>query len=97
MNEADTLLEITHWLTGRLATLLEVPTQEIDTTVPLDALGVTSMEEVMITSELEQRYGLALPVTEMRRHPSVDMLCIHLHSLTTQSPKEGSPAVKSTV
>ncbi|MFI5617891.1 acyl carrier protein [Streptomyces sp. NPDC051567] len=70
--------EITDWLTGHLAALLEVPAEEIDVTAPLDSLGVTSMEEVAITAELEARYGVALPVADMRRHPTVESLAGHL-------------------
>ncbi|MCT9091621.1 acyl carrier protein [Streptomyces sp. ASQP_92] len=97
MSGAIDLPEVTQWLTSRLATLLEVPTQEIDTEGPLDALGVTSMEETMIASELEQRYGLLLPVSEMRRHPSVDLLCAHLRDLAAANPAQGSSEWESAV
>ncbi|MGW2587514.1 acyl carrier protein [Streptomyces virginiae] len=66
--------EITRWLTGHLAGLLEVSAANIDPTAPLDALGITSMEEVMITAELEARYAVTVPVADMRRHPTVAAL-----------------------
>lgn len=74
-------LQITHWLTGHLAALLEVPEEDIDCALPLDALGVTSMEEVTITADLEARFGVRLPVAEMRRHPTVEALASHITAL----------------
>lgn len=74
-------LEIADWLTGRLADLLEIPVEDVDVTVPLDLLGVSSMEEVEITASLETQYGLTLPVTEMRRHPTVESLCGYIAGL----------------
>ncbi|WP_051969189.1 acyl carrier protein [Kitasatospora azatica] len=74
--------EIVQWLTGRLAELLEMPVADIDVTVPLDALGVTSMEEAVITGDLEARYGLVVPVADLRRHPTVESLGSYLADLT---------------
>ncbi|AZM92177.1 acyl carrier protein [Streptomyces sp. W1SF4] len=80
--------DITDWLAGHLAALLDVPAADIDTTVPLDALGVTSMEEVALTGALEEQYGLTIPLTDVRRHPSVESLCAHLNGLVAQHPNE---------
>ncbi|WP_327255836.1 acyl carrier protein [Streptomyces sp. NBC_01244] len=79
---AATCPEIADWLTGHLAALLEVATADIDPAVPLDALGVTSMEEVLITAELERRYGVAIPVADLRRHPTVESLSAYITGLT---------------
>ncbi|GAB2701270.1 acyl carrier protein [Kitasatospora kifunensis] len=75
--------DVADWLTRRLAALLEIPAEEIEPTVPLDALGVSSLEEVTITADLEARYGLALPITDLRRHPTILALSAHLAGLPT--------------
>lgn len=84
--------EVTHWLTGHLAGLLEVTAADIDPTVPLDALGITSMEEVMITADLEARYAVTVPVADMRRHPTVAALSGHI----LRRAAEGTPDGKAT-
>jgi acyl carrier protein len=73
--------EITDWLTGRLAALLQIPATDIEPAVPLDALGVTSMEEVIITADLEAQYALKLAVPDLRRHPSIEALAAHISLL----------------
>ncbi|MEU9097333.1 acyl carrier protein [Streptomyces sp. NPDC048361] len=83
MSQSPSPVEIRHWLTGHIAALLEVAAQDIDPDMPLDALGVTSMEEVIITADLESRYGVTLPLADMRRHPSIEALAAHL---TTTDP-----------
>ncbi|MEV7441299.1 acyl carrier protein [Streptomyces sp. NPDC091204] len=71
--------EIADWLAGHLATLLNVPSQDMDPQLPLDALGITSMEEVILTADLEQRYGISLPIPDMRRHPTIEGLSRYIH------------------
>ncbi|MFG2664534.1 acyl carrier protein [Streptomyces sp. NPDC048387] len=88
MKDRTEMPDITDWLTGHLAALLDVPAADIDTTVPLDALGVTSMEEVALTVALEEQCGLTIPLIEVRRHPSVESLCAHLNGLVAQHPTE---------
>ncbi|MFF1794033.1 acyl carrier protein [Kitasatospora sp. NPDC058263] len=73
--------DVAEWLTRHLAALLEIPAEEIEPTVPLDALGVSSLEEQTLTADLEARYGLALPLADMRRHPTVAALSAHLAGL----------------
>ncbi|MFI8275537.1 acyl carrier protein [Streptomyces sp. NPDC085929] len=81
---------IAAWLTGHLAALLEVPAEAIDPHTPLDALGITSMEEVMITADLETRYDLVLPLTDVRRHPTIDDLSAYVSlRLTEPAPSAG--------
>ncbi|MBV6699941.1 acyl carrier protein [Kitasatospora aureofaciens] len=82
MSRSTDPAEMAAWLTGRLAELLELAPEEIDVTVPLDGLGVTSMEEVTVVAELEERYGLTIPVADLRRHPTVEALCSHLAGFT---------------
>ncbi|MER6256209.1 acyl carrier protein [Streptomyces sp. NPDC001584] len=72
--------EITHWLTSHLAGLLDVPAADLDATMPLDALGITSMEEVMITADLEARYAVPVPIADMRRHPTIEALSGYIAS-----------------
>ncbi|MGW8783947.1 acyl carrier protein [Streptomyces sp. NPDC055796] len=89
MNDPITAPEVTRWLTGHLAALTDIPGQDIDPTAPLDTLGITSMEEVMITADLEARYGLALPLPEMRRHPSIEALAAYI---TSRAPDNAASA-----
>lgn len=77
-NDSTSPTEVADWLTHRLAALLEFPAEEIEPTVPLDALGVSSLEEATLTADLETRYGLALPLTDLRRHPTILALSAHV-------------------
>ncbi|MFD9337629.1 phosphopantetheine-binding protein [Streptomyces sp. NPDC060028] len=95
MSQPPTPVEIRHWLTGHLAALLEVATQDIDPQTPLDALGVTSMEEVIITADLEARYGVTLPIADMRRHPSIDALAAHITTRTAAPAAGQAPTTLS--
>ncbi|MEV7524364.1 acyl carrier protein [Streptomyces sp. NPDC091371] len=96
MSQSPSPVEIRQWLTGHIAALLEVAPQDIDPDTPLDALGVTSMEEVIITADLEARYGVALPLADMRRHPTIEALSTHITGHTAahgagQAPPTPAP------
>ncbi|MEY9949856.1 acyl carrier protein [Kitasatospora sp. GAS1066B] len=93
MTRAPAPADVAGWLTLRLAALLEIPAEEIEPTVPLDALGVSSLEEQMLTADLEARYGLALPLTDMRRHPTIAALSAHLADLAAAHDRNAEDSV----
>ncbi|MGW6687018.1 acyl carrier protein [Streptomyces sp. NPDC054961] len=88
MTDSTDSAEITHWLTSHLAGLLEVPASDLDPTMPLDALGITSMEEVMITADLEARYAVTVPIADMRRHPTIEALSSYISSRMEAAPHD---------
>ncbi|MER6199773.1 acyl carrier protein [Streptomyces sp. NPDC001586] len=88
MTDPTDSAEITHWLTSHLASLLEVPASDLDPTLPLDALGITSMEEVMITANLEARYAVTVPIADMRRHPTIAALSGYISSRMQTAPHD---------
>ncbi|MEU9194569.1 acyl carrier protein [Streptomyces hundungensis] len=99
MNSSTDPQEIADWLTAHLADLTHTSAEEIDATAPLDTFGVTSLEEVEIIVQLEARYGLALPVTELRRHPSIEAFGTYLTDLsrTGCAPQDETPPRRTPV
>lgn len=70
--------EIQAWLVARLADVLGLPPDEIDPGIPLDRYGLDSRTAAMLSGDLEEWLGRALPATLIWDYPTVDQVATHL-------------------
>jgi acyl transferase domain-containing protein/acyl carrier protein len=75
--------EIEAWLIGQLAERLGVPRDEIDPHEPFASYGLTSREAVVLSGELEERFGRTLSPTLVWDHPTIAALAQFLAGDTT--------------
>ena len=70
--------EISAWLSTWLSRELEMPEAEIDVTRSLMDYGLSSIIATMLVGELEDRYGLQLPVTLAWDYPTIEEMAGYL-------------------
>ncbi|MEU0229179.1 acyl carrier protein [Streptomyces sp. NPDC006284] len=68
---APSPLELTAWLTERIATHLEMPAEDIRTDEPLGAYGLDSIYALTVVAEIEDHLGVTLEPTVMWDEPTV--------------------------
>jgi acyl transferase domain-containing protein/acyl carrier protein len=72
------IAEIQAWLVARIAGLLEIPPGTIDINEPFDHYGVSSLEIVALSGDLEEWLGRRLPPSLIYDHPTIMKLSRHL-------------------
>ena len=77
-SEPRTVKEIKNWCVSYIAEILEVASNEIDTTVPFDRYGLDSSAAITLTGDLEEWSGLELDPTLMYDYPTIDTLAEYL-------------------
>jgi len=66
------------WLIRRIAEHCGVPAAEVDVHEPLGSFGISSVDAVTLSGELEQRLGQRLSPVVVFDHPSIEKLARHL-------------------
>lgn len=66
--------EITTWLVIRVATMLERDAAEIDPTASFTDLGLSSLQAVELTGDLEENTGVPVSPTAVYDHPTIEAL-----------------------
>ena len=66
------------WLIAWTARVAELDPAEVDPSEPLSSYGLTSIEAVLLSGELEDWIGLQLPPTLTQEYFTVEMLAEHL-------------------
>ena len=69
---------IRSWLIARVAHLAELAPARIDPRETFSAYGLTSVEAVTLSGELEDWLGLRLPPTLALEYPTIETLAEHL-------------------
>ncbi|UGT42564.1 acyl carrier protein [Nocardia yamanashiensis] len=64
--------EIIDWMVDRIAEFLEVPASSIDIELPFIELGLSSVQAIEISGNLEQWLGLELPPTLAYDYPTIE-------------------------
>ena len=70
--------EIARWLRNRLARELELEPDEIDTRKDFADCGLSSVEAVNLSGDLENFLGCRLPPTRLWDYPTIDTLARYL-------------------
>ncbi|HET9038512.1 MAG TPA: acyl carrier protein, partial [Gemmatimonadales bacterium] len=66
------------WLVAEIARVVGIAPSAIDVRAPFDSLGLSSVDGVSLSGELEQLLGCELPPTLVYEHPSIEALAAHL-------------------
>ena len=66
--------EIRQWIVDRLVERLQIDRQEIDVAAPVTALGVDSMQFVVLVGELEDWLGCRFASNPLIEYPTIDAL-----------------------
>jgi acyl carrier protein len=77
-DRSPTVDQIRAWLVGKLAEILEVKPDQIDSSVPIERLGVDSASAIDLVAAIESRLGRDFSPTLAYEHPSVDALATFL-------------------
>ena len=80
LNEEEKAKSIEQWITLYVANLLEVDSEEIDTTIPFDRYGLDSSAAVGMTGDLEDWLGCEIDPTLVYDYPTIEALVEYLSS-----------------
>ncbi len=75
---------ITDWIKAKLAEILEISPNQIDTHTPFEKYGLDSVSAVLLSSKLEDWLGRRLKATLAYQYPTIEALA---HHLATNDPK----------
>ncbi|HEV2863882.1 MAG TPA: beta-ketoacyl synthase N-terminal-like domain-containing protein [Pyrinomonadaceae bacterium] len=70
--------QLQDWLVSQVGELAEVAPERIDPSEPFTTYGLTSMDAVGMSGDLEELLGLTLSPTLLYEHPSIESLAAHL-------------------
>jgi polyketide synthase 13 len=69
----------TEWLRTRISLRSGFKTTHVDPDEPLSSYGLTSMEAITLTAELEEALGIRIEPTLVWEYPSINSLVAHLY------------------
>lgn len=69
---------VVHWLRSRVSVRTGFELDAIDPDEELSCYGLTSMEAIALTAELEEHLGIRVDPTLVWEHPSINGLVSHL-------------------
>lgn len=72
--------EIETWIVSYIANLLEVDSEDVDTTIPFERYGLDSSAGVGMTGDLEDWLGCEIDPTLIYDYPTIEALVQHLSS-----------------
>ncbi len=88
---SHTAREIAQWLRSRLARQLELEPDEIDTQKDFADCGLSSVEAVNLSGDLENFLGCRLPPTLLWDYPTIETLARYLAEDTSPSSTVNPP------
>jgi acyl transferase domain-containing protein/acyl-CoA synthetase (AMP-forming)/AMP-acid ligase II/pimeloyl-ACP methyl ester carboxylesterase len=77
--------QIECWLTQQLATVLQLPVDQIDPETPFSSFGLDSLQAVQLSAQLEDWLGVPLAPTLIYDYPTIAALAAHLGAQTISS------------
>lgn len=66
------------WLVSHLSSILEIDSQEIDTTLPFEYYGLDSEAAVVMSGDLQEWLGCELDATLLLDYPTIEALVEYL-------------------
>lgn len=79
------LRELQEWLVTEVAQRLEIDPAEIELNRPLAEYGLSSVEAMVFSGDLQEKFGSSLPVTLIYDYPTINSLCQYLHRLASNA------------
>lgn len=70
--------DVRQWVVAHIAELVDRPPEEIGQDTPLDALGLESVDAVLIGGALEERFDIEVDATLFLRNSSIDAIITDL-------------------
>ncbi|WP_372365776.1 acyl carrier protein [Candidatus Uabimicrobium sp. HlEnr_7] len=70
--------DIEEWLVKKVAELTQTPEEEIDAEEPFADYGMSSMDAVNLSGELEEWLGIRLSPTLVFDYPTIDQMAQYL-------------------
>lgn len=70
--------ELSDWLTAKIASLLNFNESDIDPSASFADLGLSSLQAVQLTGDLEETFNLTVSPTAVYEFPSVGALSAEL-------------------
>ncbi|MFM0069208.1 acyl carrier protein [Paraburkholderia aspalathi] len=70
--------EIRQWLVGQIADSLHVSRDVVPTDAPVVDLGLSSVEAVSLTANIEEFLGIETDPAMVWEHPTIDQMVEHL-------------------
>ncbi|MGP8297703.1 acyl carrier protein [Streptomyces inhibens] len=64
--------QVKRWLTGRVAELLKVAPETVSPSAVFSELGLSSLQAVELTAELEDFSGREIPATMVYEYPTIE-------------------------
>lgn len=89
--------EVRLWLIQRIASQLELELEKVDPTAQFSEFGLTSMEAVSISGELEQALRVKLPATLLWDYETIERLADHIGKEYLASPDKSSHVTTASV
>lgn len=83
----NSVSEIRDWLARRIAEIKEItPLSRIDTTADINIYGLSSLEAMSLSGEIEEQIGSRVSPAILYDYPSIDALSQHLFTLGDYKP-----------
>jgi polyketide synthase 13 len=79
MTNQHTFESVVQWLRSRVSSRSGLELEAIDPDEEVSSYGLTSMEAISLTAELEEYLGIRIDPTLVWEHPSINGLVSHLH------------------
>jgi NAD(P)-dependent dehydrogenase (short-subunit alcohol dehydrogenase family)/acyl carrier protein len=89
-SEADVLPLVSEWVRNEVAQILSISAERIDPVVPLHDLGLDSLMAVELSTGLEQRFGIQLPIMMLNDAPTVDKIARHITAKLLSETKDNT-------
>jgi acyl carrier protein len=88
---ARTQTEIEDWLTGQIASLTNLPADEIDPRLPIADFDLDSSVVVSLTQSLAEWLGIELEITILWEYPNIESIAAALTTSAAASSEQGGP------
>jgi acyl carrier protein len=81
MNDPELIELFSEMLKQEISEILRLPTSKLDTSRPLQELGLDSLMSVELVVAVEERFGIRLPVMELSEASSIGKITIRILEL----------------
>ncbi|SON59380.1 Acyl carrier protein [Mycobacterium simulans] len=76
---------ITDWCRKFIGEVIGVPVERVDPTADFDRLGVDSAVAVAMLMEVQERYGVDIPLEALFETPTISAVAQYLHAQTAST------------
>ncbi|WP_330203330.1 acyl carrier protein [Cyanobacterium sp. Dongsha4] len=76
--KSSQLLEVESWLIAYIAKVMEIESEKIEITIPLEQYGLDSRTALGMIADLEDKFGGEIDPTLIYQNPTIESLAKHL-------------------